>query len=167
MCTCGTNPPKIGYPQKRKNERRQPDTGLKGQPSTASPADLLQHAQSHVHEPRCAAGQRQRLGQHLRRALGQARVFIFLQKMKNTLSGWGEVGFPSRVPPAPAPATPTAADSGTSSAKWWSSFRRELPSAGSRTSPRGGVTSGESWGDTHTTRSLTRHGFDQHQGAST
>ena len=63
--------------------------------------------------------------------------------MKNTLSGWGEVGFPSRVPPAPAPATPTAANSGTSSAKGWSSFRRELPSAGSRTSPRGGVTSGK------------------------
>jgi hypothetical protein len=30
VCTCGTNPPKIGYPQKRKNERRQPDTWSEG-----------------------------------------------------------------------------------------------------------------------------------------
>ena len=78
-------------------------------------------------------------GQHLRRALGQLWVFFLFQNITNGRRGWG--GVPTRVPPAPAPATPTAADSGTSSAKWWSSFRRELPSAGS---PRGGVTCGES-----------------------
>ena len=60
---------------------------------------------------------------------GVCLSFFFKKK------GWGAARVPTRVPPTPAPATPTAADSGTSSAKWWSSFRRELPSAGSKSRP--------------------------------